>query len=164
MVRWQGLLRWRVIMRWFLSVRAVLLVKVAGDQHECLSEEVEVDFSAGGAANGDARWSRFLSGGVGGVVPPLAVGRVVLLSSSGVCPRGRPWGGCAYACRRARGADVRADERSWLGIAGAPAASGDLDGAPVGGVVLQSVIDPGAAHAGRRHEIRDRTALQGGLP
>ncbi len=72
---------------------------------------VEVDFSAWVSANGDAGWSRFLLGYVGGVVPLLVTGRVVLLSSAGVGPRGRPWGGCAYACRRVRGADVRADER-----------------------------------------------------
>lgn len=47
--------------------------------------------------------------------PPAPDGRtgageqytVRILSSSGVGPRGRPWGGCAYACRRVRGADER---------------------------------------------------------
>jgi hypothetical protein len=80
---------------------------------------------------------------------------VFLLVEFGELP---PQGGSQCA----RGADVRADERSWLGVAGAPADSGDLDGAPVGGVVLQSVVDPGAAHAGRRPEIGDRGAARWG--
>jgi hypothetical protein len=36
----------------FLSVQVVL--KIAGDQYECLGEEVEIDFWAWVAANSDA--------------------------------------------------------------------------------------------------------------
>src|SRR2546423_5736869 len=64
-------------MRRFLSGRVVLLTKIAGDQCECWGEEVGGGFSARVSVNGDAGWSHFLSGRVGGVIVPLAAGRVV---------------------------------------------------------------------------------------
>ncbi len=90
-------------MRRFLSGRVVLPTKIARDQCECWGKEVGCGLSARVSASGDAGWSRSLSGRVGGVAPPLAAGRVVLLSSVGCsftrtsarraylrAPRGRP--------------------------------------------------------------------------
>jgi hypothetical protein len=70
-------------MRRFLSRRVFLLTKHAGNQNDCLGKEVEVDFTARVSTNGDTGWPRFGSGCVGGVVAPLGVARVVLLSRRG---------------------------------------------------------------------------------